>query len=193
MELTDLDDLKPRPASYPPNQRRFYSPADGAAVHEALRRVLDSAQHSVLVSMYGFDDSELSKLLQQKAADPSIYFQMVLDRSQAGGATEKALLAEWSSDLIGTSISIGTSERGAIQHMKAVVVDGRFVISGSTNWSTGGESLQDNELQVTDDALVAAELSSRISIIHDAQLKQMAARAAAAQGSTGAAERAASS
>jgi|SRR5581483_9736679 len=180
MELTDLDALKAFPSTYPQNLRTFYSPADGTAVHEALKAVIGGAQHSVVVSAYGYDDDELDAILHTKASDPNIYFQMVLDRSQAGGVHERELLASWNAGQVGTSISVGTSEKGAIQHMKAAVIDGRFVITGSTNWSSSGESLQDNQLTVLDDAVAAAELRSRIDVIHDAQLKQMAARAAAA-------------
>ena len=43
-----------------------------------------SAQHSIVVNMFGYDDDELNKIIQSKLADEKVYVQMSLDRSQAG-------------------------------------------------------------------------------------------------------------
>ena len=177
-DLTMLDQFKNSafPQGYPSIARTFYSPVDD--VHGALKALLQSATKSVVVSMYGYDDAELNGVLQNQLSSEHIFVQLSLDSTQAAGAVEEGLLKLWQNDGAGNSIAIGHSEKGAIMHLKLAIVDGLDVITGSTNWSTSGESKQDNQLTVIRDAVVAAEARSRIDIIHDGMLKQMAAAAA---------------
>jgi phosphatidylserine/phosphatidylglycerophosphate/cardiolipin synthase-like enzyme len=90
---------------------------------------------------------------------------MSLDSTQAAGKAERDLLASWLNDKPGNGIAIGHSEKSAIMHLKMVIIDGVDVVTGSTNWSEGGDTKQDNQM----------------TVIHDDMLKQMAARAAKAQ------------
>lgn len=62
--------------------------------------------------------------------------------------------------------------------LKRMIIDSVDVITGSTYWSIGKEAKQDNQRSVIRDPLVCAEACSRLGIIHDDMLKQMAARAA---------------
>ncbi|OMC20597.1 phospholipase D-like domain-containing protein [Mycobacterium sp. SP-6446] len=175
--LPELDQYKaaPFPPGYPDHTRTFYSPVD--RVHDALKALLTSADKSLVVAMYGYDDPELNSVLKSKLQDEKIYVQLSLDSTQAKGVAERGLLAEWLNDKTGNSIAIGHSEKSAIMHLKMVIIDGVDVVTGSTNWSQGGETRQDNQLTVIRDPLVCAEARSRIDIIHDDMLKQMAAKA----------------
>jgi phosphatidylserine/phosphatidylglycerophosphate/cardiolipin synthase-like enzyme len=175
LTVPDLDAFKVTspPAGYPVNMRTFYSPEDH--VPQVLQSVLSSVAKSVVVAMYGFDDDALAAMLDTALKNPGIYVQITLDASQAAGAHEKDLLAKYANDMTGNSVAIGHSERGAIMHRKMVIVDGLWRISGSTNWSTSGETLQDNELTVIRDAVVCAEARPILDIEHDSALKQMAA------------------
>ncbi len=130
---------------YPDDQRTFFAPRDN--VHGLLVALLDSAQHSIVVNMFGYDDDE---------------------------PHEKQILASWANDAFGNSIAIGTSSvHNAISHLKIVIVDGVYTVKGSTNWSLSGEQQQDNELTLSRNAVVAAETRAILDLNHDFMLKQM--------------------
>ena len=153
---------------YPSNIRSYYSPVDD--VHGAILDVVKSAKHSLVVAMYGWDDPDLQNAILEKMNDENVYVQLTLDSSQAGGTHEKQLLA--GASFPATSIAVGRSEKGAIMHLKCLVVDNAVLVTGSTNWSAGGEDKQDNACVIISDAYVAGEATSRISAIHtNMQLK----------------------
>lgn len=173
-DLTLLDGFRREqlPVGYLANVRTLYSPVDD--VHGALLLLLKSARSSLDVGMYGFDDEELAGVLLEKMRDENVKVTLTLDSSQAGGVHERKLLAD--EGFPATSVAVGRSERGAIMHMKCVVVDRRIRISGSTNWSDGGERLQDNEMTVIADELIAGEAADRIGEIHEHMLRAAAGK-----------------
>jgi phosphatidylserine/phosphatidylglycerophosphate/cardiolipin synthase-like enzyme len=158
---------------YPDDERTFFAPRDD--VHGLLVALLSSAQHSIVVNMFGYDDDELNTIIQGKLANNHVYVQMSLDRTQSKGVHEKQILAHWSNDAFGNSIAIGTSSvHNAISHLKIVIVDGVYTVKGSTNWSLSGEQQQDNELTLSRNAVIAAETRAILDLNHDFMLKQMA-------------------
>ncbi len=158
---------------YPPDERTFYAPRD--RIHDLLVALLGSAQHSIVVNMFGYDDEELNSIIRAKLTDDRVYVQMSLDMRQAlSSKTERAILQSWRHDDFGNSIAVGTSSvHHAISHLKIVIVDGVYTVRGSTNWSASGESEQDNELSLSRNAVIAAETRGILDANHDFMLKQM--------------------
>jgi phosphatidylserine/phosphatidylglycerophosphate/cardiolipin synthase-like enzyme len=173
MLITDLDSYKTSPlvAGYPETIRTFYSPEDD--VHGALKALLGSCKASLVVAMYGYDDDELAGMIAHLLDDPAIHCQITLDKSQAGGVHERALLEKYKAEMDSNSVAIGTSEKGAIMHRKMVIIDGVVRVSGSTNWSESGESKQDNELTVVFDPTVCVEARRILDLEHVKALTQM--------------------
>lgn len=155
-------------AEYPTDSRTFYSPVDD--LHGALLCAAACAKKELIVAMYGFDDEDLAAAIKQKLADPTCFVQLTLDKSQAGGKHEAAILAQ--ERYPNSSIAIGSSEHGRIMHMKLMVVDGTWLVSGSTNWSDAAEHLQDNELTIRYNPIEANEARIRIAHIHSHMLGQ---------------------
>jgi phosphatidylserine/phosphatidylglycerophosphate/cardiolipin synthase-like enzyme len=163
-DLTGLDQYAAGgfAADWAPGYRVFYSPIDD--VHSVLKDCLTAAKQSVALTMYGFDDDELADIIRQKLEDPAISVQLTLDSSQAGGVHERTLLAK--EGYPASVVAVGRSEKGAIMHQKILVVDGILSVTGSTNWSTQGESKQDNECSVHLDRAFAAKARARADAIH---------------------------
>lgn len=186
MALKDLSALQPFKATpfapcYPwDSVPTFYSPVDD--VPAVLRKMVLSASKSLILAMYGLDDDVLAGIIMRKLNNEHVYVSISLDSSQAAGKHEKNLLEK--AQLPSNSVSFGRSEKGAIMHLKELIIDGLDVVTGSTNWSEGGETKQDNQLTVIRNAMVAAEARTRLDLIHESQLTQMAAKAAKSQGSS---------
>lgn len=177
LSINDLDQFKTTLSAdptYPANMRTFYSPHDD--VHGALKSVIGSTTNSLIIAMYGYDDDELAELVAHIIDNTKIFVQITLDKSQAGGVHERALLEKFKHEMDSNSVAIGTSEHGAIMHRKMVIVDGLWRISGSTNWSTSGETMQDNELTVIQSAAACAEARHILDIEHNKAMKAMIKR-----------------
>ena len=175
--LTDLESFVPFkaggiPSDYPIDKViRLYSPFD--QVHQALKVLIGSASKSLYISMYGEDDSELTALILEKAKDANIFVQINLDKTQAGGSAEVPLVKLLQSCPM-TRVAIGMSQNHKINHLKMAVVDGLFILSGSTNWSSDDESKQNNEASIHMDRVLADEAITILNKEHQTMLDQMA-------------------
>jgi hypothetical protein len=123
-----------------PDFRVFYVGRDD--VHGVLMHLYTRVSLSVKMNMFGYDDDQLNNALMSLVQNPSVMVQVTLDKTQASGPAEKAIL---SSDVgqdhagFANDFVIGDSSTGQISHTKGGVLDGIVAFEGSTNWSSSGE------------------------------------------------------
>ena len=153
-------------------------------MHGVLVHLFSRVSLSVKMNMFGYDDDELNGLLMKLAKDPSVMVQVTLDKSQAGGKHEHAILtADWSQqrEQFAADFVVGRSSSGQISHTKGGVLDGIVAFEGSTNWSSSGEGAgiklheakqdpgfkaQNNTLSVYVNPYEIAKFSARLDYEH---------------------------
>lgn len=111
-------------------------------IHGSLKAAIGSCRSSYQMNMYGMDDPELWEVVWAKIIDPQILVQITLDKSQAGGPTEKKILdlhRNGDPSDFNSHIAVGQSATHQISHTKAGVIDGVLAWHGSVNWSASGE------------------------------------------------------
>jgi len=180
-----------------PDFRVFYVGRDD--VHGVLLHLFTRVTLSVKMNMFGYDDDDLNKVLMGLVQNPSVMVQVTLDRSQAAGATEKAILGSDSAqDQKGfaNDFVVGESATDQISHTKGGVLDGIVAFEGSTNWSSSGEGTgislnaarqapgfkaQNNTLAVYVNTYEIAKFAARLDYEHaTAAAKSLRGAAAAA-------------
>ncbi len=123
-----------------PDFRVFYVGRDD--VHGILMHLFTRVSLSVKMNMFGYDDQDLNNELMNLVRNPSVMVQVTLDKSEATGPTEKAILAsDVGQDAAGfaNDFAVGNSATDQISHTKGGVLDGIVAFEGSTNWSSSGE------------------------------------------------------
>ncbi len=171
-----------------PDFRVFYVGRDD--VHGVLMHLYTRVTLSVKMNMFGYDDDALNNLLMGLVQNPSVMVQVTLDRSQAAGPTERAILgSDEVQDQSGfaNDFVVGESATSQISHTKGGILDGIVAFEGSTNWSSSGEGTginliaakqapgfkaQNNTLAVYVNPYEIAKFSARLDYEHGVAAKQ---------------------
>jgi hypothetical protein len=194
LQTFTLDDLAQYTAEgvFPPGDspdlRVFYVGRDD--VHGVLKHLFERATLSVAMNMFGYDDDELNERLMLLARDPRVVVSVTLDRSQASGVHEKAILSsDWVADpeTFAADFVIGESSTSQISHTKGGILDNIVAFEGSTNWSKSGEGVgidlkaaqqhpgwkaQNNTLAVYTNPTEIAKFAARLTYEHGVASRQ---------------------
>ncbi len=114
-----------------PGTARF-SPHGGA--ESLVVDTLTQARVSVRIAIYGLTSRKIEQALLDLAR-AGVRVSIKADHLQSAGKTQAALLAR----LRAAGIEVEVSRVGRLLHDKFAIVDGRWVVTGSFNWTEGAE------------------------------------------------------
>jgi phosphatidylserine/phosphatidylglycerophosphate/cardiolipin synthase-like enzyme len=107
---------------------------------------IDASRISLEGSIYGLTDTSIAEALI-RAKQRGVQVRLVHDQSQSAGSHDV------SDELIraGVPLHIQRGSAGGILHDKFLVIDGKYVITGSFNWTKNAKAKNDENFVVLDD------------------------------------------
>jgi hypothetical protein len=159
-------------------------------VHGVLLYLLTHETLGLKLNMFGYDDADLNAAIMLLLRNPNVHVQGTLDKSQASGVHERALLeTDAAADpAFYNSMAVGESATHQISHTKGGVLVGQGLgFEGSANWSASGEGTgislkpgpakpgfkaQNNTMLVSANPVFLARFSARLDTEHLIALAQ---------------------
>ncbi len=123
-------------------------------------REIEQAKKEILVAVYAFTSDELASAIVQ-ARKRGVSIQVIVDREfDAANAKSKGKFLEAQKILVRRVAGLkarATEKEAGLMHQKFAVIDRRFVVTGSYNWTHSAETLNDENLLLFRDAGPLAE------------------------------------
>ncbi len=141
--------------------RISYGPGAGFDVIDP--ELIGQASQTIDMAAYVLSDQKIIEALSA-AASRGVKIRLYFDSEQFRriGSMNENVLALAGQPNVSARIK---AEQNDMMHLKAYVVDGRWLRTGSTNFSWAGERRQDNDIVVIDSPQAAAEFSRHFDSI----------------------------
>ena len=135
-----------------------FSPHGGA--EHLVVQTLRLARERVHVAIYGLTSPAIEAALRD-LAHAGVKVAVKADRVQSAGSAQAAALGR----LEAAGVTVQVSRLSRLLHHKFAVVDGRWVISGSFNWTTSAENRNRENVLVFDCPALAETFDAEWEII----------------------------
>ncbi len=127
----------------------FFSPQD-KAMPNAVEPLIENAQHQIDVAVFFLTNKYVTADLIA-AHRRGVLVRVIVDATAAAnGYTKHELLRE-------AGIPVRVENWGGKMHMKSAMIDGRWVIGGSMNWTKAGNRTNDENTLIIDSPRLAQQ------------------------------------
>lgn len=113
----------------------YFTP--GNDCENQIIQLLDRAEKEVVIDIYALTNKKIGQAIE-RVADRGIPMRILSDRQQAGNRYSLVV------PLHQRGIDIRVNSRHRIEHNKYAVIDGKYAVTGSYNW-TSAASLHNSE------------------------------------------------
>lgn len=132
-------------------------------IQDQIREVLNAAKYSIRVAMYNFNDDSLFRTICHKA-EQGVEVEILLDSK----AEQNKYILEYLSPRLakaGGSIFLydNASSNFSIMHNKFCLVDDRFFLTGSYNWTNNAAKYSNENIVVVEDFLATFEYTKKFN------------------------------
>lgn len=129
------------------NIRAYFSPQDKVITTQILPLV-NSAKYSIYMPTFLITHEELTNALI-KAHKRGVDVKLIVDATNAKASRSKVKL------LRASGIPVKVENFAGKMHSKVIIIDGRYLIAGSMNFSKSGENKNDENCLIIDDTKLA--------------------------------------
>ena len=136
------------------NRVKFFSPNDNNNIDDIIKK-LESAKDSIDIAMYTLTNAQLIKTIL-KCFDNKVRVRILLDYNM----TQK--YSSFLIELIMNGIYIKTNDNPEeSMHHKFVIIDNKFVLNGSLNWSEKGVIKNYENIIILDDEKIVQQFTTQ--------------------------------
>ena len=136
------------------NRVQFFSPNDNNNIDDIIKK-LESAKDSIDIAMYTLTNAQLIKTIL-KCFDNKVRVRILLDYNM----TQK--YSSFLIELIMNGIYIKTNDNPEeSMHHKFVIIDNKFVLNGSLNWSEKGVIKNYENIIILDDEKIVQQFTTQ--------------------------------
>jgi phosphatidylserine/phosphatidylglycerophosphate/cardiolipin synthase-like enzyme len=137
--------------------RIAFSP-QGDVVERELVPLLQGAKETISVAMFYLTHKALAGELI-RAARRGVHVRVIVDATSAVNGYSKHEL------LRAAGIPVKVENWGGKMHMKTAVVDGRFTVLGSMNWTRAGDRENDEDVLIVDSRALASRVERFFEVL----------------------------
>lgn len=134
----------------------YFSPQGG--IQERIVEELGSAKKSINIMMYSLTSDELARAIV-KAHNKGVKVRILLDKTQSRGNESK------SDYLVNHDIDVRIEHQKGIMHLKVAIIDDSIAITGSYNWTSNAELMNQENMLVIDTPEIVQRYQERFKYL----------------------------